>query len=236
MKETTLPTSLQVFTHRRATRHFQSRPVEDTDIQTLLEAARWAPSGYNLQPTHFIVIREPQQRQRLAWACMNQRQVSEAPATIVLAGDKDVTTNHFEQVLEMERQAGAIDAEYQALLRKYVPLAFRTGPLGLNWLWKALLPPLARCFTAVPSIPAVHRRYWLAKQAGLAAMNLMLAAEMQGLATCPMEGFDPRRVRKVLALPRSIEPMIILPLGYPASAAQTKTRLPLQQLVHWEAW
>jgi len=38
----------------------------------------------------------------------------------------------------------------------------------------------------------VHRRYWLAKQAGLSAMSFMLAATAAGLATCPMEGFSDR--------------------------------------------
>jgi nitroreductase len=82
----------------------------------------------------------------------------------------------------------------------------------------------------------VHRRYWLAKQVGLSAMNFMLAAHAAGLASCPMEGFDSRRVGRVLGLPSHVEPMLVVPVGYAATSNQIKTRLPLSQLVHRECW
>ena len=222
--------------HRRATRHFADTGLDDQTLTTLLDAARWAPSGYNLQPIHFIVVREAEQKGQLGWACINQRQVTEAPATVVFAGDKRVMHNNLETVIEQERAAGAIDERYEGFLRKFVPLAFKTGPLGLNWLWKATLPPVLRRFTAMPSLPAVHRRYWLAKQAGLAAMNFMLAAHASGLATCPIEGFDEKRLQKVLDMPRSVLPIIVVPVGHAADEPGSKTRLPADQQVHWERW
>jgi len=79
----------------------------------------------------------------------------------------------------------------------------------------------------------VHRNFWLAKQAGLSAMAFMLAAEAAGLATCPMEGFDPVRVRKVLGLPRHLVPMIVMPLGRSATPGLRKTRLPIEQLAQY---
>jgi nitroreductase len=221
---------------RRATRHFCHTALDESTLTTLLDSIRWAPSGYNLQPIHAIVVSSDAQKARLSWACANQSQIAEAPATIVLAGDKQVVKNNFEAVVATEREAGAIDTRYEGFLRKFVPLAFRTGPVGLNWLWKATLPPVARCFTAVPSLPAVQRRYWLAKQAGLAAMNLMLSAHAAGLASCPIEGFDERRVRKVLAMPRSAVPIILVPVGHPAREPGAKTRLPAERQVHWQQW
>lgn len=167
---------------------------------------------------------------------MNQNQVTETPVTVVFCGDKRVAYRHFVHVLRHDKEAGAIDVEYETLLRKFVPLAFHTHPLGLGWLWKATLPPLARFAVPVPSIPAVRRRYWLAKQAALAAMNFMLAATAAGLATCPMEGFDERRVARVLKLPRSVLPIIVVPVGYTADDKTVKTRLPLERLVHREVW
>jgi len=227
---------MQWIRDRRATRHFCSTEVGQSTLAELVDAVRWAPSGYNLQPIHSVVVTDPSQRARLSWACVNQKQIGEAPATVVLAGDKAVVKHNFEPVVRAEREGGAIDERYERFLRKYVPLAFRTGPLGLNWLWKATLPPLMRPFMAVPSLPAVQRRYWLAKQAGLAAMNLMLAAHAAGLATCPIEGFDERRVRKALAMPRSALPIIVIPVGHAADEPGAKTRLPPDRQVHWQRW
>lgn len=43
---------------RRSIRRFTDQPVKETDLLTMLEAARLAPSASNLQPWHFIVIRD----------------------------------------------------------------------------------------------------------------------------------------------------------------------------------
>ena len=205
-------------------------------IQKLLDAARWAPSGYNLQPVHFVVVTDTDQKAALRRASMDQRQVSDAAAVVVFIGDRQVAAHHFDQTLEMDKQAGVVNEAYETLLRKFVPLAFSTGPVGLSWLWKATLAPLMSWVTPIPSMPAVHRRYWLAKQVGLSAMNFMLAAHAAGLATCPMEGFDTRRVGHVLGLPRGMVPMLVVPVGYADTDGMSKTRLPLTSLEHTERW
>src|SRR5439155_14781644 len=134
---------------------------------------------------------------RLRVACMDQRQVEEAPAVIVFVGDRRVVDHQFEEILAQERAAGAVNAEYERLLRKFVPLAFGHGPAGLGWLAKAVGAPVLGLVTPTPSIPAVFKRYWLTKQVMLSAMVLMLAAASAGLASVPMEGFDERRVKRV---------------------------------------
>lgn len=221
---------------RRATRHFLPDPIPPGLLDRLIETARWAPSGYNLQPTHFLVVTDPTIRRRLRSACMDQAQIEEAPAVLVLCGDRCVARNHFENMLRLEREAGASTPEYEAKLRWVVPLAFNVGPLGLGWLWKAILIPLARIIRPVPEIPAVHRRFWVVKQVMLTAMSLMLAAESAGLSTLPMEGFDERRVRRVLGIPRTCVVPVVIALGYARPQPRTKTRLPIETLIHREKW
>ena len=221
---------------RRATRHFTDQPIPDGLLDRLIDIARWSPSGYNLQPTHFIVVTDPAVKQSLRAACMDQRQVVEAPAVIVLTGDRRVVASQFREMLEQELNEGVINDAYRALLEKVIPLAFGQGPLGLGWLWKATLAPIARAAMPVPSIPAVHTRFWLTKQVMLCAMTLMHAAAAAGLATLPMEGFDEHRVRRVLKIPRSQIVPIVIPIGYPPPQRLRKTRLPLARFVHRERW
>jgi nitroreductase len=217
---------------RRATRHFLRQPVDRELIERLLRMAQWAPSGYNLQPTRFVVISDPALRSRVLRACMNQQPVEEAPVVIVFAGDHRAW-ELFPETLETDLAGGAITTEYAGFLRKMVPLMFRQGPFGLNWFWKATLIPLARLFVPIPQIMAVHKRFWLAKQVMLCAMNFMLAAEAAGLGTLPMEGFDSGRLRRVLDLPRSWEPILVVPLGRGQPGPAKKTRLPLKRVLLW---
>lgn len=217
---------------RRATRHFKPEPLPDGLLDRLLDAARWAPSGYNLQPTRFVVVTDPALRGALRRPCFDQAQVAQAPAVVVFCGDRQVVRRHLDAMIAAERAHGTVDDRYEALMRKYIGLAFGTGPMGLGWLGRAVAP-LLRPIMRVPSIPAVHRNYWLGKQAALSAMTFMLAARAAGLDTCPMEGFDPVRVRKVLGLPRHWVPMIVVPVGYAASPSPRRTRLPIGRLAQY---
>ncbi len=236
MSETDLHAFVALARQRRAVRHFKSDPIDPAMLAEMLDAARWAPSGYNLQPTHFVVVRKPKRREALRRACLDQPQITEAPVIVVIAGDRRVVDHHFDRVLEADREAGAISPEYEQLMRRVVPLGFGTGPLGLGWLAKLIAAPLLRLMMAVPSLPAIERKAWLARQASLCAMNFMMAAAAAGLDSCPMEGFDERRVRRVLAMPRWMVPLIIVPVGISSDVPAGKTRLPASDLVHYERW
>jgi nitroreductase len=217
---------------RRATRHFAPGPIDPALVDRLLGIAQWAPSGYNLQPTRFVVVTGATLRPALRAACMDQPQIEEAPVVVVFAGDHRAYEKAFEETLATDVAAGATTPEYVALLRKFVPLAFARGPLGLGWLWKTTLLPLVRLVRPVPALPAVQKRVWLAKQVSLAVMNFLLAAEAAGLHTLPMEGFDTARVRRALRLPDSWEPLIVVPLGRARPGPPPKkSRLPLERVL-----
>lgn len=49
---------LALVKHRRTIRRFKSDPVPDECVEKIIEAARWAPSGYNMQPWDFVVVKD----------------------------------------------------------------------------------------------------------------------------------------------------------------------------------
>lgn len=239
MSSTTLqpPATLEFFEQlartRRSSRHFKADALPEGMLERLLDCANWAPSGYNLQPTHFFIVDRAEDKAALHRASFKQSQILEAPVSIVFAGDTQVVDENFDTVLSMELAAGSVNETYAALLRKVTPLMFGIGPLGIGWLWKAMVEKLARPFAPIPEFPAVHRRHWLSKQAMLCAMNFMLAAHAAGLSTVPMEGFDESRVRKAINAQRRFRVFLIVPVGYAAEGySNVKTRLPLESKVH----
>jgi len=221
---------------RRATRNFSSEPVPTEILERLIDIARWSPSGYNLQPTHFVLVTDPAVKSPLVPACLKQRQVAEAAAVIVITGDKRAAEQNFADMIAMEKSAGSIDEAYELRLRKVIPLVFGQGPAGLGWAFKAAAAPVLGLVTPTPSIPAVFKRFWVTKQVMLCAMTLMLAATSAGLATLPMEGFDERRVRRVLGIPRSQTIPVVIAIGYSADKNLKKTRLPLERFIHRNKW
>lgn len=59
-------TLLRVIKSRRSIRRYDSRSVPQEDLIRILEAARWAPSGANIQPWAFIIVQEPERRRAIA--------------------------------------------------------------------------------------------------------------------------------------------------------------------------
>jgi nitroreductase len=74
---------------RRATPSFDGSPVPDEVLSVILRAGLESPSGYNLQPWRFVVVRTAEQKRHLREAAMGQSKVEEAGAVIACCGDPD---------------------------------------------------------------------------------------------------------------------------------------------------
>jgi nitroreductase len=77
----------EAIAERRATPTFDGSPIPDHVLSAIVRAGMEAPSGFNLQPWRFIVVRDPEQKRRLRAAAMGQPKVEEAGAVIVCCGD-----------------------------------------------------------------------------------------------------------------------------------------------------
>ena len=56
---------LQIIEHRRSARIYKRGKVSDAQLETILEAARWAPSGANTQPWEFVITRDRKKMKRV---------------------------------------------------------------------------------------------------------------------------------------------------------------------------
>lgn len=71
----------------------------------------------------------------------------------------------------------------------------------------------------------------------IAMDHLTLAAVAEGLGTCWIGAFDAGEVRRILGIPREIEVVELMPLGYPADPAPVpKSRRTLAEIVRYDAW
>lgn len=80
---------LEVILKRRSIRKYREDPVPEHVLHRLLEAARWAPSGKNLQPWKFILVKDRDIKKRLAQAAAGQGFIAKAPVVIAACGFPD---------------------------------------------------------------------------------------------------------------------------------------------------
>jgi len=60
---------LEIVQNTRSVRRFKPDPIPDELVDKIIEAGRWAPSGFNQQPWEFVVVRKPELRKRIAEIC-----------------------------------------------------------------------------------------------------------------------------------------------------------------------
>ncbi len=80
---------LDVIRTRKSIRRYKDTPVEAEKLTNVLEAARLAPSARNLQDWKFIAVTDTDKRLALQEACGGQRQVGQAPVTLVVCANND---------------------------------------------------------------------------------------------------------------------------------------------------
>jgi nitroreductase len=179
---------IEAIRQRRATPSFDGEEIPPSDLRQILEAGLLAPSGYNMQPWRFIVVRHPEQRKRLRAASYNQAKVEEASAVIVACGDRDGWRKDLDEMLRMGR-AGGMPESYAAQAGVSVP----------NYL---------------SNFTHDQMTAWLNKHVMLAFTSMMLMAEVLGYDTAPMEGFEQDRVCETLRLPMSYWVVALLGIGH----------------------
>ena len=80
---------------------------------------------------------------------------------------------------------------------------------------KKLIIPIIGLKQPIPREPSSKSdmRVWAHKTTALACENLMLALRAYGYDSCPMEGMDSKRIRKMLKLPRKAEVCMVISIG-----------------------
>jgi nitroreductase len=209
----------EVLAERRATPHFDSvAPVLDEDLDRILRAGLEAPSGYNLQPWRFVVVRDPEQRKRLRAAAMGQPKVEEAPVVIVACGDTEGWKNgDLEEMLRLGNEHGFPES----------------GNDGARRAVSTLLGGQAGTAAGIEQ----DVRIWINRHVMIAFTTMMLMAEALGYDTAPMEGFFEDKVRETLGIPPTVKVVALLAVGHRSGNDKLYGgRFSMSRLVFEEAW
>ena len=173
----------QAAAERRSIRSYRNEPIAGGDLDAILEITRLAPSAFNAQPWRFVVVTDPTVKAELAKAANGQRQVTAAPAVIVLYTDMADVLATLEDVAHP----------------------------GMDEAGRGRLVGAVRRIFAGKS--AAEREDWGAAQGHIALGYLLLAAESFGYQTSPMAGFDPDAVKRLLSLPDHVRVPALIAIG-----------------------
>lgn len=208
--------------YRRSVRVFKSEPIDEQKVKECIELASLAPTSSNMQLWEFYHIVTPALIQEIATASFDQNAAKTAQQMVVVVVRKDLW-----------RQRAQLNIDYLKTQYGHKPTAdySKREKFALNYYQK-IIPTLYfdffgivgmvkfLAFQIIGLIKPIYRqarqsdmRIVAHKSAGLAAQNFMISMAAINYDTCPMEGFDSLRIKKILHLPPKTEINMILSCG-----------------------
>lgn len=207
---------------RHACKEFAAeRKISDEDFACILEVARLSPSSFGLEPWKFLIVQNPQLREKLlphVWG--GQKQIPTASHLIValirksgfMRYDSEFVQHFMREVQHFPEDAASARSKILEQFQKHD-------------------------FNLLDDERSIND--WSGKQSYIALANMMSAAAMLGIDSCPIEGFAQPAVQQVLAEEISLNLQdwsvaYLLALGYRKNPpARAKTRQGLEQIVEW---
>lgn len=215
LRETSPEEFGKILQNRRSIRVFTNEKVPKHVVEKVLEWGLLAANSSNLQPWEFYWVQDPKKKSELVEACFNQPAAKTAQEIIVCVAHLDRWKSIRKEMLELFNEQKNVPASAKAYYEKLVPFVYSQGPLSLFGYSKKLVTSVVGIFRPIPREPSSRSdmRVWAVKSTALACQNIMNGFSAFGYDTCPMEGYDSRRVKKILGLRRNTEIVMAISVG-----------------------
>jgi len=197
---------------RYATKEFDaSKKLSKSQLDLLIEATNLTPSSFGLQPYSIVVIEDEELRAKMQEAAWNQPQTTAASQLILFAVKTDLSEKDIDAFIQNISQTRNIPvealAEYDGMMKGFLKQMSKEDIIT-----------------------------WAAKQAYIALGQLMVTAAVEGIDTCPMEGFDKNEFDKLLGFKeKNLSTAVMAAVGFRSNDDKyqhlAKIRKPLDEMV-----
>jgi len=172
---------------RSAMKFVPNVDIAEEELNEMFNLAKCAPSAFNLQHAHYVVVKDLGIKNKMYEAANKQYKVQTASAVIIVLGNTDAYQD-VGPIHEGLLNLGAISKqEYDMTVESVISFYEERGES--------------------------FKREEAIRNASLSAMLFMLIAKEKGWDTCPMIGFDPEAVRSALHIPESYVPAMMITIG-----------------------
>ena len=214
----------EILEFRRSVRVYDEAQKIDTEVvKKCLALSTLAPSSSNMQLYEFYHITNPETLKKLSVACLDQTAASTAQELVVFVVRQDLYKKRSQEVLSFERENIRRNSpaerqekrikDREMYYGKIIPFLYARFFGILGFFRKMIAVPVSFFRPMVLQVSENDARIVAHKSCGLAAQTFMIAMANEEYDTCPMEGFDSKRVKNILNLPSSAEINMIISCG-----------------------
>ena len=200
---------------RYAVKKFDSNKKIAEEDWKVLEQSLWlSPSSYGLQPWKFLIIHNPELREKLRAASWNQSQVTDCSHYVVFIVKNKIDDAYIHEYLDRISEVQGVPRENLNKLHQVIASDLVHGPR------------------------AQMIEHWGERQSYIAMGFLMETAALLQIDACPLEGIDPKAYDNLLSLTETgYHTIACVALGYRASDDKyqfsKKVRFPIERIIEY---
>jgi nitroreductase len=216
-------TFAEIVNYRRSVRKYKPLSIDSEKVKHCIELATIAPNSSNMQLWEFYHITNEDVLKKLAEACLGQESATSAKQMVVFVTRQDLYRKRAKDMLVLEtqniiknspeeKQAKRINT-WKQYYGKIMPFLY-TKFLGIfGFIRKVVVIIIGIFRPIIYQVSENDMRVVIHKTCALAAQTFMLAMASEKYDTCPMEGFDSRKVKRILNLPFGAEINMVISCG-----------------------
>jgi nitroreductase len=236
MKEKTVS---EAIAHRRSVRVFDpKKPIETKKVKYCLEQASLAPNSSNLQLWEFYHVTGLEIKKLVAINCYDQPAAKTAQEIVIPVVRLDLWQSRIKSNIEFIR-SNVKNTEDEKKIKgaltyyeKIIPQLYKG-----SWYLLGLLHKIKVIFDGIRKVTyrevtSSDLRVVGHKSTALAAQTFMVSMAAHGYDTCPMEGFDSKRLKKLLNLPSGAQISMVIGCGIrkPEGLYGKRFRIPFNEV------
>jgi len=245
-----------VLRRRTYRKHFVDRPISQSDLDTIIEAARWSPSPFNIQPWEILVVTKQESKDAVAKLVIDSMSAQMADAKFLhdvskwMRLSKDEWLNRGDGVMIDDHLdiPGFIKdkTRLRPILNNAKNMSF-LGKLGAGKIGASHFADLIRKSPLILIVllkrhkksPGENRAVWELLGMGAFIEHILLAAISLGIGTHFINAAletkkDRDRLRAIFSVPDNYDPICLIRAGYIAEEPGTSVRLDKEKIVHYE--
>ncbi|WP_373314355.1 NAD(P)H-dependent oxidoreductase [Xylanibacillus composti] len=212
---------LDAFHFRHACKEFDpDRKISEDDFAFILETGRLSPSSVGLEPWRFVVVQSPELREKIravSWGAQGQLPTA-SHFVILLARKQNDLLYNSAHVQHMMRNVHRIPEDTVTALGGMYK-EFQESDFKLTESERAMFD-------------------WACKQTYIALGNMMTAAALIGIDSCPIEGFHREKLEQLLQEEGVLDAehfgvSCMAAFGYRVNEPRPKSRQALEDIVEW---
>ena len=219
-----LKTVSEAIEYRRSVRKYLDVELDEEKVKNCIRNATLAPNSSNMQLWEFYHVTDNKTLKKLSKACFDQNAAKTAVNMVVFVARRDkwrerakYNLDFLEDMFDKQEKEGKdVERRRKVSIRYYKKLmpTIYTDFLGIIGYCKKILSFFIGLFRPIyREVLFSDSRVITHKSVALAAENFMLSMAEIGYDTCPMEGSDTTRVKKILKLPSKAEITMIIGCG-----------------------